>query len=463
MGSTALLAILCLAQFILILDVAVVAVAVPSIQNDLGVASADAQWVSTAYALAFGGFLIVAGRMADLFGARRVFLVGLLGFVVASLGCGLAQSTTHLLVARGAQGLTAAIVSPAALALLLAGFAEGSERNRALGVWGAVASGGAVAGQLLGGLITDVLDWRWIFFINIPIGLGVILLGSHLLAHDRPKPGTRLDLPGATLLTGGLVMLVFTISSAAERGLDTLVAASATVSLFALLAFIVVERRVAERGGEPILRFGLFENRHARYGNAFCLVSAALVGAVVFLTTLYLQRVLGLSPLQAGLGFAPVTATIAVVSSYSARIIERIGLRATMLAGSLLAAAGALLLGFVPVDGSYFADVFPGLMLVGVGSGLSFAPSMISATTAVADDERGMASGVVNTSLQIGGALGTAILVSVAVAASSTGEAPIEALADGYRVGFRWAVILPPMMILFALALPPMDSGGNAS
>lgn len=461
-GANALLAVLCLAQFMLILDVAVVAVAVPPIQDDLGVAPADAQWISTAYALAFGGFLIVAGRAADLFGARRVFLVGVLGFVAASLGCGLAQNSAQLLLTRGAQGLAAAVVSPAALALLLAGFAEGPERNRALGVWGAVASGGAVAGQLVGGLIADLLDWRWIFLINAPVGLGVIVLGLRLLARDRPNAAARLDLPGAVLLTGGLVMAVFSVSGAAERGLDAVVAASAAAGLLALLAFVAVERRVAGRGGEPIVRFGLFENRHARYGNAFCLTSAALVGAVVFLTTLYMQRVLGLSPLEAGLGFAPVTATIAVVSSYSARIVGRLGLRATMLAGAVLAASGVALLAFVPADGAYLANVLPGLMLVGVGSGGSLAPAMAAATTGVADDERGMAAGVLNTSLQIGGALGTAVLVSVAVAASAAGAtadgSTVEALTAGYRTGFRWAATLPPLMVISALALPAVGA-----
>ncbi len=335
-GTTALLVVLCLAQFMLILDVAVVAVAIPSIQDDLAVAAADLQWISTAYALAFGGFLIVAGRAADLWGARRLFLVGVFVFVVASLGCGLAQDTSQLLLARGAQGLGAAIVSPAALALLTGSFPEGAERNRALGVWGAVASGGAVAGQLLGGLITDLLDWRWIFLINIPIGIGVIVLGIRLLAYDRSTTSGRLDLVGAVLLTGGLVLSVFAISSAAERGVDTIVTASGLAGLLALLAFVAVERLVAE----PIVRFGLFANRHVRYGNIISMLNAATVGVVVFLTTLYLQRVVGLSPLQVGLGFAPVTLSIAVVSSYVAKVIGSLGLRMTLLSGTTLMAVG---------------------------------------------------------------------------------------------------------------------------
>lgn len=453
--SNVLLAVLCLAQFMLILDVAVVAVAVPSIQDELGVAPADLQWISSAYALAFGGFLIVAGRVADLLGTWRVFLVGVFGFVVASLGCGMAQDTVQLVLARGAQGLTAAIVSPAALALLTGSFAEGAERNRALGIWGAVASGGAVAGQLLGGLITDLLDWRWIFFINVPIGVCVIALGSRLLARNRPSAGTRLDLAGATLLTGGLVLLVFAVSNLAEQGLDAAGIASGVGGLLALAAFVVVERRIAERGGEPIVRFGLFENRYVRYGNVICLLSAAAVGVVIFLTTLYLQRVLGLSPLQVGLGFAPVTLAIAVISSYIARIIERLGLRTTLFIGTLLMTVGVVLLAFVSADGSYLTHALPGLMLVGVGSGFSYAPSMIAATTGVAEGEQGLASGILNTSLQISGALGVAVLVSVAVAA--TGEADIptaEALTVGYRVGFRWAVALPLLIFLATLALP---------
>ncbi len=449
--STALLAVLCLAQSMLILDVAIVAVAVPSIQDDLAVAAADLQWISTAYALAFGGFLIVAGRAADLWGTRRLFLVGVFVFVVASLGCGLAQDTSQLLLSRGAQGLGAAIVSPAALGLLTGSFPEGAERNRALGVWGAVASGGAVAGQLLGGLITDLLDWRWIFLINVPVGIGVIALGIRLLARDRSTTSGRLDLTGAVLLTGGLVLSIFAISGAAERGVDTVVSASGLAGLLALLAFVAVERLVAE----PIVRFGLFTNRHVRYGNVISLLNAATVGGVVFLTTLYLQRVLGLSPLQVGLGFAPVTLSIAVVSSYVAKVIGRLGLRTTLLSGTTLMAVGVLSLTFVSTGGSYLLNVLPGLMLVGIGSGLSYAPAMIAATTGVAPKEQGLASGVLNTSLQIGGALGLAVLVSVAVAATGAADIPSgEALTAGYRAGFRWAVVLPPLIFLSALALP---------
>ncbi|MGI8911841.1 MAG: MFS transporter [Rubrobacteraceae bacterium] len=453
--SNVLLAVLCMAQFMLILDVAVVAVAVPSIQDDLRVAPVDLQWISSAYALAFGGFLIVAGRGADLLGARRVFLAGVLGFVVASLGCGMAQDTVQLVLARGAQGLAAAVVSPAALALLTGSLAEGPERNRALGIWGAVASGGAVAGQLLGGLITDLLDWRWIFFINVPVGVCVIVLGSKLLARDRPSARARLDLAGAALLTGGLVLVVFAISNLAERGLEITEIAFGVGGLLALAAFVVVERRTAGRGGDPIVRFGLFENRHVRYGNLICLLSAAAVGVVIFLTTLYLQRVLGLSPLQVGLGFAPVTLAIAIVSGYIARIIERLGLRTTLLIGNLLMTAGVVLLAFVSADGSYFTHALPGLMLVGVGSGFSYAPAMIAATTGVAEGEQGLASGILNTSFQVGGALGVAILVSVAVAATDGAGVPAaEALTAGYRAGFRWAVALPLLIVVAALALP---------
>lgn len=446
-----LLIVLCLAQFMLILDVAVVAVAVPSIQDDLGVAPADLQWISTAYALAFGGFLILAGRLADLVGARRVFLIGVFGFVLASLACGLAQSGAQMLISRGAQGLAAATVSPAALTLLTRSFSEGSERNRALGVWGAVASGGAVAGQLLGGLITDLLDWRWIFFINVPIGVGVIAQGSRLLARDRLSADARLDFAGAVLLTGGLVLLVFAISNAAQWGLDATVAASGLGGLLALFAFVAVEWRVSE----PLVRLGLFANRAVRYGNVICLLSAATASVVVFLSTLYLQRVLDLSPLQVGLGFAPVTLSIVVVSSYTARVVERLGLRTTLLAGALLMTLGLTLLAFVAVDGSYFVHVLPGLLLVGVGSGLLYAPAMIAATTGVSQDEQGLASGILNTSLQIGGALGLAILVSVAVAATGEADLPsAEALTAGYRTGFRWAVPLPLLIFLSALALP---------
>ena len=396
----------------------------------------------------------MAGRAADLWGARRLFLIGVSVFIVASLGCGLAQDTSQLLLARGVQGLGAAIVSPAALALLTGSFSEGRERNRALGVWGAVASGGAVAGQLLGGLITDLLDWRWIFLINVPIGIGVIALGIWLLARTRSTTSGRLDVAGAILLTGGLVLSVFAISGAAERGVDILVIASGLAGLLALLAFVAVERLVSE----PIVRFGLFANRHVRYGNIISLLNAATGAAVVFLTTLYLQRVVGLSPLQVGFGFAPVTLSIAVVSSYVAKVMDRLGLQMTLLSGTTLMTAGVLALAFVSAEGSYLLNVLPGLMLVGIGSGLSYAPAMIASTTGVAPKEHGLASGILNTSLQLGGALGLAVLVSVAVAATGVAggaDAPsAEALTAGYRAGFRWTVALPLLIFLSVLALP---------
>lgn len=446
--DTLLLALLCLAQFMLILDVAIVAVALPPIQADLDLAPADMQWVTTAYALTFGGFMVVAGRAADLYGARAAFLAGIALFVAASAACATAQSGTTLLIARGVQGLGAAIVSPAALALLTGAFAEGVARNRAFAAWGAVASIGATAGQLVGGVITDALDWRWIFLVNVPVGVGLVLAGRRLLP-TLPRVQARLDLPGATLLTAGLVALVYATAQAGKDGLDGPVLALAAGGGLLLGAFAVVERRVAA----PMLRFELFASRHVRRANAVMFLNAGAVGAVVFLTTIYLQRTLELSPLQTGLAFAPVTAAIALISTRTAALVGRYGVRAVVSAGMTIVLAGAIVLTFVSPDGSYVADVLPGLALVGIGSGLSFAPAMSAATTGIGDDERGAATGVASTSPQLGQAILLALLTAIAFGANGTTAASladVDALADGLRA----TAIVAAVALLVALRVP---------
>ncbi|WP_327726222.1 MFS transporter [Streptomyces sp. NBC_00487] len=448
-----LLALLCMAQFMLILDLAVVAVAVPSIQSQLGVSTADIQWVSTAYGLAFGGFLVAAGRAADLFGPKRILLAGLAVFALASAACGLAPGGGLLFVARAVQGFGAALVSPAALTLVTTSFGEGEDRNKALGIWGAVSSGGAIAGQLLGGVLTDLAGWRSIFLINVPIGIAVIVAVAAYVRKDRPRAQGRIDLPGAALLTAGVVLLVTAVTRAAEHALDTSVLATGAGGLLVLVAFTLHESRAAH----PVVRLSMFRNRYVAYGNLVCMLTSGVGTVSVFLTTLYLQQVLGLSPMTAGLGFVPVTALILVVSMRIQPLVKRFGVRTLLHVSALCLVIGALLLSLVTVDGSYWVQVLPGLLFSGLGAALSFTPAMILCTTGVADEDQGLASGILGTSQQIGAAVFLAALNTV-VAAVAAGGGP-QALTDGFRAGFLWSLTLPVLMVVCVLALPRERAG----
>jgi EmrB/QacA subfamily drug resistance transporter len=444
-----LLALLCMAQFMLILDVAVVAVAVPSIQSQLGISTANIQWVSTAYALAFGGFLVAAGRAADHFGPQRILLAGLAVFVLASAGCGLAPGGGLLFVARAVQGFGAALVSPAALALVTTGFGEGEARNKALGIWGAVSSGGAIAGQLLGGVLTDLAGWRSVFLVNVPVGIAVIAAVAAYVRTNEPHAKGRIDLPGAALLTAGVVLLVTAVTRAAEHALDTGVVVTGAGGLLVLVAFAIHELRAAD----PVVRLSMFRNRYVRYGNLVCMLASGGATVSVFLTTLYLQQVLGLSPMTAGLGFAPVTALILVVSMRIQPLVEKFGVRTLLHLSALCFAAGALLLGMVTVDGTYWVQVLPGLLISGLGAALSFAPAMILCTTGVADEDQGLASGLLSTSQQIGAAVFLAALNTVVAAVAAQDSGP-QALTDAFRAGYLWSLVLPVLMVISVLALP---------
>ncbi|MDG4861956.1 MFS transporter [Streptomyces sp. T-3] len=457
-GGTTLLTLLCLAQFMLILDVAVVAVAVPSMQSELDIAAADIQWVSTAYGLAFGGFLIAAGRAADLFGPKRILLAGLVIFTLASVGCGVADSGLMVFASRAVQGLGAALVSPAALSLVTTSFGEGEARNKALGLWGAVSSGGAIAGQLLGGVLTDLAGWRSIFLINVPIGIAVIVAVVLYVAKDPAHAPERIDVPGAALLTAGVVLLVTAVTQAAEHALDLFVVGIGVVGLVVLAVFVVHEKRVAN----PVVRLSLFKNPHVRYGNIVCMVASGGATVSVFVCTLYMQQVLGMSPMMAGLGFIPVTVLILVVSTRMQPLVNKFGVPLLLHASALCFAVGAIMLAFITVDGSYWVHVLPGLLISGLGAALSFAPSMILCTTGVADEEQGLASGVLSTSQQLGAAVFLAALNTVA-AAVSDGERSREALTDGFRAGFLGSLVLPLLMVVSVLALPRKGTSGNSA
>jgi EmrB/QacA subfamily drug resistance transporter len=447
MKSKALLILLCFAQFMLILDVTVVAVAMPSMQDGLGLLPTELPWLAAAYTLTYGGFMVSAGRAADLFGSRRILLAGLVIFTAASVACGLATGGAMLFTARAIQGFGAALVSPAALALLTRTFAEGAARNRALGMWGAVATGGGIAGNLLGGVLTDLLGWRSIFWINLPIGIAVIAAVALLVPPDPARTAAgRTDVLGATLLTGSVVLIVASVVQA-EQGLSAAVLLTGALGVAMLGAFVVVERRAAE----PVVKLAMFRNPHVRYGNLVLAASAVAALASMFFGTLYLQGVLQLSPFQTGLGFTPVLVAILLISSRAGALVARFGTSRLLVLAALLVGAGLLLLSFVRADGSYWTDVLPGLTLAGMGAGLSFAPAMIVATTGIPEADQGLAGGLVNTSSQLGGALGLAVLNTVASSVIPAAGAGPEQLVAGYRTGFLWSLVVPLLMLACAL------------
>ena len=444
-----LLMLLCVAQFMLILDVAVVAVAVPSIQSNLSVPAAEIQWVSTAYSLTFGGFMVAFGRAADLFGPKKTLLLGVVVFIVASALCGFASSGELLFVSRALQGLGAALVSPAALALVTINFGEGGQRNKALGLWGAVSSGGAVVGQLLGGVLVDVAGWRSIFWINVPFGAAVVIGVTRLVRRDSQHAIDRVDIFGSILLTSGVVCFVAGVSQAAEHGFSSAVAFFGILGIVLLSFLIIHESRVPN----PVLRLSMFKNPHVLYGNIICMLTAGGATVSVFLGTLYMQQVLELSPLMAGIGFVPITLVILVTSARMGALTARFGVRLLLLWSAICFAVGALLMSFVPTHGSYWLNVFPGLMVGGVGAALSFAPSMIVSTTGVSDDEQGFASGLIGTSQQVGGALFLAFLTGVTAAVTGD-RGTAAAMTDGFRAGFLWSLIIPALMLICLLILP---------
>jgi EmrB/QacA subfamily drug resistance transporter len=443
------LVLLCAAQFMLILDVVVVNVALPSIRTDLVIPDSRLSLVGIAYTLTFGSLLIVAGRAGDLFGRRRLLLAGLVLFSVASLATGTATTQWTLFVGRALQGVGAAMVSPTAMALLIHTFAEGARRNWALGVWGAVGSAGAISGQLIGGALTDALGWRSIFLVNVPVGVIVIAAVAVLIDERADRVRERLDLTGAALLTGALIALITALIRLAETGPDGGAAALALVSAAGLALFVRTERRHPR----PLLRLDLLRQSPVRTGNTVLAMNAAAVTAALFFTTLYLQVVLGMRPLDVGMAFAPVTLMVLVVSPQAARLVSRFGVRPTLIAGAALGAVGLLHLARVPVGGGYLRDVLPGLLLIALGSGLSYAPAYIAGTSGVVESEQGMAAGLLSTAQELGAAVGLGLLALLATlgGAATTGA---QALTAGYRAGFLWTAVLMALSGVVAMTAP---------
>ncbi len=411
------LALIVTAQFMVILDVAIVNVALPSIKTDLGFSEMNLQWVISVYAILFGGALLLGGRLADLLGRRRLFVGGLALFTVSSLLCGLAWSEASLIAFRAVQGLGGALLAPAALSLLMTTFAEGRERNLALGIYGAASGSGAAAGVLLGGLLTSYLSWSWIFFINVPVGVAAIALAPLLLRESRADLANRhFDFPGAASVTAGLMLLVYATTRAASEGWGSVTTIALLAGSAALvLSFIAIELR----SPSPLLPLRIFRVRTLAAANAAMAIVGAVAFSEFFLLTLYLQDVLHYSAIETGAAFSGFALAVVVVSNAAQIVVGRLGVRPTLTAGLLVSAASVAWLTRLPVDGQYFWDLFPAFVLGGAGMGLSFVPVTIASLTGVARSDAGVASGLINTSRQIGGAVGLAAASAIAAASTS--------------------------------------------
>ena len=435
------LAVTVAAQFMVIVDVAVVNVALPAIKDDLHFSQESLQWVITAYSILFGGTLLLGGRLADLLGRRRLFMAGVAVFTVGSLLSGLAWSEGSLIVTRGLQGLGGALLAPAALSIVVTTFREGRERNIALAVWGAASGSGGAVGVLLGGVLTSYLSWSWIFFVNLPVGVALLAISPWLLSESRAALAHRhFDLAGATSSTAGLMVLVYAITRASQHGWSN----GVTVGLLATAAALIVAFvGIEARSPAPLLPLRIFRLRTLSAANATMLTIGATAFAQFFLMTLYLQEVLRYSALKTGVAFVGITVTIVVVSNLGQALTTRLGARPVLSAGLLLTAAGGAFYAQMPADGHYFSNVLPGMILSGIGLAFSFVPVMIAGLTGVQPADAGVASGLINTSRQIGGSIGLAAVTTIAATATSnyahSHAVPAfssPALTHGFQIAF---------------------------
>ena len=443
------LALLCAAFFMVILDSAIVVVALPTIDADLGFSAGSLQWVLSAYLLSFGGLLLLGGRAADLLGRRRVFMAGTALFALASLGCGLAVSAAALIAARVVQGVAAAIMTPTALSIVMTTFEEGPERNKALGVWAAIGGIGATAAWLVGGPITDGLGWQWIFFINVPVALGVVALSPRLLreSRDQERP-RRFDVAGAVTVAAALVALVYAVVEAPDAGW----ADGRTLGLLVLAAILAaLFVRIEARSPAPLAPLGAFRSRALVGGNVVLFTLGALAFGMPFILTQYAQQVLHYSPVEFGLASVVMPVTAAVGSAAGQAIATRTGVRPIVAVALVLTGLGCALLSQVSVDGTYLGDIFFGLLVFGPGLGAAYVAGSIASLAGVPASEAGLASGLNNSSFQIGGAVGVAVLSSVAVS-HAQGASPLAALTSGYQAAFAAAIAFAALGL--ALALP---------
>ncbi len=463
---TATLILSCLAQFMVILDVSVVNVALPAIRGGLHFSEQNLQWVVNAYTVTFAGFLLLGGRAADLLGRRRVFVSGLILFALASLAGGLATSQGVLIAARAIQGLGGAVIAPASLSILTTTFTEGAARNRAVGIWGAMGGAGGAAGVLLGGVLTDTLNWRWILFINVPIGIAAALATRRFVAEGRNPDRTRnFDLTGAVTATVGLSLLVLGVVRTAETGwgsASTLALIGSGIVL--LLVFLGIEGRLAKA---PLMPLRIYSSRTLSAANVVVLLVGGATFGMWFFVSLYLQQVLGYSPIKAGLSFLPMTLCIVAGSTLASRAVIRIGAKPLLVAGMVTMTAGLLLFTQISAHGSYLGDMLAPSLLVAIGIGLSFVPATICAVAGVRPQEAGLASGLVNTSRLVGGALGLAILAALAAARTKSDVlhhtlANPAALTDGFRLAFVVAAAFAVIGgLVAAFGLPKVPRRGT--
>jgi EmrB/QacA subfamily drug resistance transporter len=461
-----ILSVLVLAQFMVVLDVAIVNVALPTIKNDLHFSEDGLQWVITAYAILFGGVLLLGGRMADLLGRRRVFMAGMAVFTAFSLLDGLAWSSGSLIAFRGLQGLGAALLAPAALSILTTTFSEGRDRNLALGIWGAASGSGGAAGVLLGGALTSALSWSWIFFINVPVGVLVLALSPVLLRESRADLDHRhFDTAGATSITGGLMLLVYALTHASQHGWAT----TETIGLLAASAVLVVAFVVIEmRSPAPLLPLRIFRLRTLAASNINALLMGAAIFSQFFLLTLYMQQVLHYSALKTGVAYVALTLAIIGFSAVSQALVTRVGIRLVLPVGMALSTAGLVLYAQLPVHGHYFADLFPAFILSGIGLAFAFVPMSIGALTGVRPDDAGVASGLLNTNQQIGGAIGVALVTTIATTYTSryvhghagAGALSGAALTHGFQIAFY---VLAALAAVAAVVTAVMIEPGAAS
>ena len=438
-NANAVLAIVAVAQFMVVLDASIVNVALPTIKRDVGFSEQSLSWILNAYTLIFGGFLLLGGRLADRLGRRRLFMAGIALFAAASLVCGVSQSEGELLVARGFQGLGGAMVSPAALSIILTTFAEGPERNRALAVWGAIAGAGGAVGLLLGGVLVQLLSWRWVFFVNVPIGVAVLALAPRIHPESRSESVAKsgYDVEGAVAITLGTMALVFTLIKADSWGWTSArTIAGFVVAAVLIVAFVVIERRHED----PLVPLRIFSNRSLSAADATLLVVVAALFGMFFFLTLYLQQVLGFSALKTGVAYLPLSLTLIGASGVASRFVDRFTPKPILVAGLLISTGGFVFLTSVSGHGDYASHVLPAMIILGVGMGMSFVPVTIAGTSGVAPEDSGLASGLLNTTQQVGGSLGLAILSSVATSRTTsalhTGLALPAALTHGFKGAF---------------------------
>jgi len=448
--------ILCAGVLMIVLDTTIVNVALPSIRTDLGFSETSLVWVVNAYMVTFGGFLLLGGRLGDLYGHRKLFLLGLSLFTLASAACGLANTQMLLIAARAVQGLGGAVVSAVALSLIMNLFTEPGDRAKAMGVYGFVCAGGGSIGVLLGGLLTDALNWHWIFLVNLPIGVAVYALCVSLLPDDRGHAhGERLDVAGAVTVTSALMIAVYAIVNGNEAGWTSAQTFGLLAVAAALLAiFFGIEARVRD----PLMPLRLFRLRNVAVTNVVGVLWSAAMFAWFFISALYMQLVLGYSPMQVGLAFLPANLIMAAFSlGLSAKLVMRFGIRLPLAAGLLLAAGGLALFAYSPVSGNFAVHVLPGMLLLGLGAGMALNPVLLAAMSDVTQSESGLASGMVNTSFMMGGALGLAVLASVAVARTESllgaGTASLAALTGGYQLAFATGAVFAASAALLGAVL----------